>query len=343
MSPLADLNPLSSTREILVVGAGSIGRRHVANLETLGWTSIRLLRTGRSTLPDTDLARYPIDADLERALSRKPLAVVVANPSALHLPVARAAAAHGAHLLIEKPLSHTLDGIRELTTVAAARDVTVLVGFQFRFHPGLRRIKAWLDEGAIGDVISVQAHWGEFLPAMHPWEDYRQGYAAREDLGGGVLHTFCHPFDYLRWLIGDVELVTAVRPRRPALDVPVDTCVDVMLRFGCGASGHVHLNFVQRPPEHRLVIVGTEGTLTWSQSDHTARRSRPASGTWETAPPPEGFDRNWMFLDEMRHFLACLRGEAKPVCTLHDGIETLRLAVAASRAVSVSAQQEVVQ
>jgi len=326
-------NRLVDEREILIVGLGSVGRRHLNNLQTLAWNRIRIFRTGRSTLPDVDHNAYPVEHDLTTALERRPLAVIVANPSALHLPVALAAARAGAHLLIEKPISHDLEGVSALEGVVSSRGLTALVGFQFRFNPGLQQIKRWIDDGAIGRVVSAQVHYGEYLPGMHPWEDYHLGYAARSELGGGVLLTFCHAFDYLRWLIADVDYVSAFEPRRRPLDVHVDTCVDVTLGFTSGASAHVHLDFVQQPHTHRLTIVGTGGTITWSHEDHAARLYCGVSRQWHTVPAPDGFERNWMFLDEMRHFLACLRGEEQPRVTIHDGVETVKVVMKAKSAI----------
>jgi predicted dehydrogenase len=321
-------------RDILIAGLGSIGRRHLNNLEALGWTRVRLYRTGRSALPDVDLVRYPVDRDLCGALAHQPLAVIVANPSALHLPVALAAARAGCHLLIEKPLSHDLTGTAALVSAIADRGLTALVGFQFRFNPGLRRIKQWLDAGAIGTVVSAQVHWGEYLPGMHPWEDYRDGYAARPELGGGVLLTLCHPFDYLRWLIGEISSVTAEHGDQGALDLEVETAVDVTLGFASGASGRVHLDFVQQPRHHHLTIAGSDGSVAWNDHDHAARLYLNREGRWQIVPAPAGYERNWMFLEEMRHFLACLRGDASVACTLADGIEALTIAIAAKQSLA---------
>jgi predicted dehydrogenase len=322
----------ASSDEILIAGLGSVGRRHLTNLQALGWKRIRLYRTGYSTLTDADLSAFPAERDLDEALARKPLAVLVCNPSALHVPVALAAARAGAHLFIEKPLSHRLDGLWALEEAVDERQLTALVGFQFRFNPGLRQLKAWIECGAIGKVLSVQVHWGEHLPTMHPWEDYRLGYAARRELGGGALLTFCHVFDYLRWLIGDVETVQAAESSLVPLPIDVETCVDVTLHFNSGTLGHVHLDFIQQPHTHQLTVIGTTGTLTWSHEDHMARWYSSANQAWQTAPPPEGFERNWMFLDEMRHFVACLRGAEAPLCTLRDGRETVRIVEAAKQA-----------
>ena len=320
--------------EILIAGLGSVGRRHYANLRALGWGDIRVYRTGLATLPSPDLDGVPVENDLSSALARRPAAVIVANPTACHLPVAVAAARAGAHLLIEKPISHDLYGVGALEEAVDSRRLAALVGFQFRFNPGLRQLRMWIRSGHIGKVVSAQAHWGECLPDMHPWEDFRGSYAARPELGGGVLLTLCHPFDYLRWLVGDIEGVYAAESQRDDLRVPVDTCVDVTLQFACGASGHINLNFVQRPPDHRIVIVGTEGTVAWSQSDNTARLYSAAATRWETVTQPDGFERNTMFVDEMRHFLACMRGEEKPVCTLGDGRAALEAVVAAKQALA---------
>jgi predicted dehydrogenase len=319
--------------EILIAGLGSIGRRHLASLRALGWPHIRLFRSGRSTLGDAELQEFPADHDLSAALARRPLAVVVSNPTALHMPLALDAARAGAHLFIEKPLSNDLTGVADLESIAAGSGLKALVGFQFRFNPGLRQIREWLRAGAIGTVVSAQVRWGEYLPDMHPWEDYRVGYAARRELGGGVLLTLCHPFDYLRWLIGEIQEVSATESRRDSLRLSVDTCVDVLLRFECGASAHVHLNFLERPPSHQLTVIGTEGTITWNHADSAARRYCANSRRWETLLAPDGFDRERMFFDEMRHFLACVRGEEQPLCTLADGRAALETTLAATRAI----------
>ncbi len=315
----------------LIAGLGSIGRRHLRNLLALGQRDIVLYRTHRSTLPDDELADFPTETDLGRALARyRPDAVIVANPTALHLEVAIPAARAGAHLLLEKPIAHDLQGVDALRQAVAERGVRVLVGFQFRFHPTLRQVKAWLDEGAIGRPLFVRAHWGEYLPAWHPWEDYRQSYAARADLGGGVVRTLCHPLDYLRFLLGEAEVAWAATAHLSDLELQgVEDTAEIALRFAGGALGSVHLNYHQRPPAHWLEVLGTAGTIRWDYPTGEARLWRATTERWEVASLPEGWERNSMFLAEMEHFLTVVRGEAEPVCTLEDGVRALELALAA--------------
>ncbi len=312
--------------KILIAGLGSIGRRHLRNLLTLGERDIVLYRTGRSTLPDDELAPFPTERDLTQALARhKPDAVIVSNPTALHLDVAIPAAEAGCHLLLEKPVSHSMQRVDELLDAARRNDVRVLVGFQFRFHPGLLRARQLILDGEIGDVISAHVHFGEYLPAWHPWEDYRQGYAARADLGGGVVRTQCHSLDYLLWLLGEVETVWGMTGKLSDLDVDVEDTAKIVLRFTSGVLGSLHLDYARRPPIHRLDVVGTLGSLEWDALEGSVRIYRATRKTWEVYPLPAGFERNTMFLEEMRHFLNVVRGEDEPVCTLEEGVQVMRL------------------
>jgi predicted dehydrogenase len=315
--------------KLLIAGLGSIGRRHLQNLLAMGERDIVLFRSRLSTLPDDELASFPVETDLDAALAHRPDAVIVSNPTSLHLDVAIPAAEAGCHLLLEKPVSHSLERIEELLTAVKRGGSQVLMGFQFRFHPTLQMAAQLLAEGSIGRLVAARAHWGEYLPNWHPWEYYRQGYSARADLGGGVILTLCHPLDYLGWLLGRPELTWACTGTLGDLGIPVEDVAEIVLRFPNGAIGSVHLDYIQQPATHHLEIVGTRGTLRWDSADGSLKLYRAAEATWESFSPPDGFERNWMFMEEMRHFLAIARGQAAPRCTLDDGIHALEIAVRA--------------
>jgi predicted dehydrogenase len=318
--------------KFLIAGLGSIGRRHLRNLRALGEQDILLYRTHRATLLDDELAGLPEETDLRRALDHKPDAVIIANPTALHLDVAIPAAEAGCHILLEKPVSASLDRLDELQVALQRGGGKVTGGFQFRFHPGLQRIKGLLEKRAIGTPVSARATWGEYLPGWHPWEDYRQTYAARPDLGGGVILTLCHPLDYLHWMLGDAEAVAAFTGQQ-GLGLEVVDTAEIGIRFRSGVLASVHLDYVRRPPQHSLEIIGTQGTITWDNADGAVRLAHVSSdgkpGDWQLFPTPPGFERNNMFLDEMRNFIEVTRGKAEPASTLEDEIYALKLALAA--------------
>lgn len=316
--------------KILIAGYGSIGRRHLNNLRTLGHTDLLLLRSHRSTLPDDDIKEIPVETEIEAALAHHPMALVIANPTSLHLDVAIPAALAGCSILMEKPVSHSMERVDELRSAINKGGGKFVTAFQYRFHPGLRQVQQWLAEGKIGSLTSIISHWGEYLPGWHPWEDYRAGYSARADLGGGVVNTLCHPFDYLRWMLGETDRLFAVTSNH-GLNLPVEDTADVLLQYRSGVNANIHLDYLQRPGQHDLRITGTKGTILWSNTDGSAKRYDPANEVWEEVYPPEGFERNTLFLDEMAHFLRVVEKNESPICTLEDGIAALRLTGAVHR------------
>jgi predicted dehydrogenase len=316
--------------KFLVAGLGSIGRRHFRNLRALGENDIILLRSHKATLPDDELASFPVETNVVAALRKhRPEAVIVANPTAMHLDVAIPAAEAGCHLLLEKPISGSLERVEQLESAVKRSGSRILVGFQFRFHPTLKKAAEIILSGSLGKVLTIHAYWGEYMPNWHPWEDYRQTYAAREDLGGGVIRTLTHPLDYVRWLAGEVTEVRALSGHISPLEMDVEDVAEIGLRFASGAIGGVHVNYV-----------GTQGTLRWDNSDgfltfHRTSQlfgtssSNPPAPVVETFLPPDGFERNVMFLEQMKHFLAIARGEVEPICTLRDGVRAQELVMEA--------------
>lgn len=315
--------------KILIAGYGSIGRRHLRNLRELGETDFVLLRSHHSTLPEDEIAGLPVETSLEAAMAHRPQAAVIANPTALHLDTAIPLAEAGCHILMEKPISHSLERVDELQAALQRGGSRMLVGFQFRYHPGLKQVKTWLEQGAIGRPVSFRVQWGEYLPAWHPWEDYRKSYAARSDLGGGVILTLTHPLDYLRWLLGDVAALWAFAGTLGDLGIEVVDSGEIGLQFASGAQGSVHLDYLQRPPSHTLEITGTEGRILWDNASGDVGMFRAEDSRWEGFRLPEGFERNWLFLDELRHFMRIVKEAEAPLCSLEDGIWALRLALAA--------------
>jgi predicted dehydrogenase len=311
--------------KILIAGFGSIGRRHFRNLYALGERDFIFLRSKRSTLPDEEIAAFPLETDLDSALAHKPDVVIVSNPTALHLDVAIPAAEAGCHLFIEKPLSNAMDRVDALQDAVLRGKGRVLVGFQFRYHPQLTQIKTLLENDQLGDLVSVRVEWGEYLPDWHPWEDYRKGYSARKDLGGGVVLTLCHPLDYLRWLLGEVADLCAFTNRVNALGIDVEGIAEIGLRFTNGVIGSVHLDYIQRPHKHSLVIVGSKGKISWDAMKGDLEVYREAEDSPVIFGLPPGFERNHLFKDQMQHLIAVVQWDEAPYCSLSDGIMVQRL------------------
>jgi predicted dehydrogenase len=317
----------------LVCGLGSIGRRHVRNLTTLQAGEVLGfdVRADRREALTADFGIETV-ADLEAAWRRRPTVAFITAPTSLHVPLALQAASQGCHLFVEKPLSDRLDGIDGLIESVCARRLVTLVGCNLRFHPGLRLVKQLVDDGTIGRVIAARVEVGQYLPDWHPLEDYRQGYSARRDLGGGVILDAIHELDYVRWLLGDVAEVAAFAGTLSDLEIETEDLAAILLRFASGAVGEVHLDYVQRAYSRTCHLIGTEGTIRWDYAAGHVRWYTARTGAWQEAANPPGWEPNQMYLDEIAHFLACLRGEATPAQDVASAAQVLAIALAARRA-----------
>jgi predicted dehydrogenase len=236
--------------KFLIAGMGSIGRRHLRNLISLGENDILLFRTNHSTLDLDEFSGLLTFTDLNKALDQKPDGVIISNPTALHMDVAIPAAEAGCVILLEKPVSHNFEGIEKLKKVLSFGEGNLVMGFQFRYHPTLRKVVEWIKAEEIGKPLSFICQWGEYLPDWHPWEDYRQSYAARTDLGGGVVKTLCHPLDYLSWIFGEASIRWAFTGKISSLEIDVEDMAAIHLGYENGVEGSLLLDYFRRPPLH---------------------------------------------------------------------------------------------
>jgi predicted dehydrogenase len=325
---------------ILVSGVGSAGERHVRNLLTLGQDEIAVHRT--CALPFRTLDRdFRSFVDLGQAFAEwRPDIVFATGPTSLHLAVAIAAAEAGCHVFVEKPLAHSVDGIERLARALERSGRSLMVGYMLRFHPLLGRVRDWLADGTLGRPLYWRSIWAEYLPDWHPWEDYRQGYAARRDLGGGPALTYSHDIDLALWLFGAVGQACALPMPESPLRMEFAPGVDLLLRHASGVLASLHLDFYQRPPQRSYEIVGTRGRAVLDY--YGGRLTRYASPDDDAVTPREldvstpsevvevqlGWDRNDMFIAELGYFFDCLEHGRQPEPGLEDGVAAVRLALA---------------
>jgi len=307
--------------KFLIAGLGSIGRRHLQNLEALGERDITLYRTGKSTLRDLD-NDYPVYDDIHTAIKEQPDAIVISNPTALHIPVAIIAARSDIDIFIEKPLSHAFDNLQAFEVTLQNSASKVFVAYQFRFNAGLKKIKLILDQKELGNPVSFQSIWGEYLPDWHPWEDYRNSYAARKDMGGGVVLTLSHPIDYLRWFFGDVAELKAEVGKRSDLDLDCEDYAEADMTFQSGVKGKLHLDYGSKPKVHHLSIQCEQGKIEWDYSTSIVEINS-LDGAVRSIHPPADYARNQMYIDEMAHFITLCQDDIEPICSYQDGKKAL--------------------
>jgi predicted dehydrogenase len=278
------------------------------------------------------LEKYKIDVypDINSALDQEPDIAFICTPSNLHIPVALMAARAGCRLFIEKPLSHNLDFVSELIQVIEQKKLASVVGYQMRFNPCLMRIKTLLSEKAIGRVISVRAEVGDYLPAWHQYEDYRQLYASRSELGGGVILTQIHELDYLFWMFGLPNRVYAAGGHLSELELDVEDMVDILMEYDTLKGTmivNLHMDFVQRPTSRSCTVMGTKGKIHADLKESTLVYFDSLGNVVESTSFRE-YDRNLQFLDEIKLFLESEKGVQYPLVTVREASQSLRMALA---------------
>ena len=320
-------------RWLLIIGYGSIGRRHFQNAQRLGFSDVRLLRTpnARAGAFETP-AGTRVYAELDTALVDQPFAAIVANPSSLHATTAcRLLKAH-VPVLLEKPVASTMEDARAVEALAAEAGVPCSMAYCFRYHPLYLKLHDYVHTGSLGRVFHARSWWASYLPNWHPWEDFRTGYAARRDLGGGVVRTLDHEMDTLRRMLGQPRSVLASAGSLGGLGLEVEDTADMIFRFADGVQAHSHVSFARRDLSRGMTIMGEEAsaTLDWNAGSVTVADDH---AVLEREIIPPNYDLNHMYLemlgDALRGFSATPPRAAVPV---ENGVAALEMALSALEA-----------
>ena len=314
--------------KILVVGCGSIGERHIRNLIDISNHSIIAFDTSKERL-DVIKERFNVETcdNIERCFDCGIDAVIVCTPPRTHIQIADQAIAHGAHVFIEKPISDRLDNLGELIEKATNNQKIILVGYCFRFSEGLKMVKSFIDSDKFGRILSIKSEFGQYLPDWRPWQNYKQSYTAKKELGGGIILDGSHEIDYLYWLVGDVREVVCFAGIISDLEVETEDTAEILLRFSNGAIGEIHLDFTQRAYSRNCKIIGEKGTLIWNFGEHKVSLYLADSKEWNTYNVDA--DVNLMYIEEIKHFLQCIDGLSTPIIDAIQGKRVLEIALAA--------------
>lgn len=328
---------------IVIVGAGSIGKRHASNFLALGWQNLTFVRHRES--PVEGFPGIPVVTSLDAAVNGPETLVMVCNPAPMHLKTAARAIEAGCHVFIEKPLSDTWRGVPEFLKLAERSPTLTWVGYDLRFDTGLERIKEWMETGRFGKPLIFRAQVGQFLPDWRPGTDYRSSVSARRDTGGGVLLELSHEVDYARWLLGSVREVFALTDTL-LLDMSVEDAAIASLVFESGAIGSIEMDCLQRSLNRNCQIVCSEAVITWDFCSRTVRAVGGDNCLLDTVQW-ESEDRDTRFQKELSHVIQCIEGRETPRVTAWDGADTLRLVLAMKDAarlrkvIEITAAQEV--
>lgn len=320
---------------ILIVGLGSIGRRHLRLArELFPSADIRVLRHQESTsIPEYSNGCF---SEMDRAVEFAPQIAVIANPSPFHVLSAQRLVDASAHLLVEKPIADSVDGIAQLFDSISERGTVFLTGYNLRFLPSLQKFRYLLGANEIGKILSVRCEIGQYLPSWRPDADYRQSVSARRELGGGALLELSHEIDYLRWIFGEVDYVNAAISRQSDLDIDVEDTAHLILGFAAREGGRrligtLNMDFIRHDTTRVCTAIGENGSLRWNGLSGVVEKFGVGEKGWCELFRHQ-HQRDDSYLAEWRHFLACINERNKPLITGEDGLRVLQIIDAARTA-----------
>ncbi len=330
---------------LLVIGTGSIGERHLRCFQQLGrCESIAFCET-RDEQRATIAERYGIPeslafSDLDTALSSARFdAAVVATPAPTHIPFGNRLAEMGVHQLMEKPLSLSLDGVEDYARLVRERGVVVAVGYVHRAHPAVGAVKAALDSGRFGRPLQFRIASGQAFATLRP--AYREVYFARPEMGGGAINDMItHHYNVGDWLVGPISRIVTDAAHQVLDGVTVEDTVHSLTRQANGVMGSYTLNLYQQPNELMTTVVCERGTLRIEYAKKRWSWMTEPSGEWHHEPVdmPEV---DVMYRRQNAAFLDAIEGRGEVLCPLEDAIRTLKVNLASHRSVADGNWQEV--
>ncbi len=289
----------------IVIGLGSIGKRHAQNLMSLGVSVVGLE-------PNAEMRTLQIEYvdSIENATAD---IAFICSPTDMHIKQALKCAKKGMHIFIEKPPSNNLDGFTELNALCKEKLLVSMVACNFRFTEGIKKIKEIANSKQYGKLLSLRAYFGQYLPSMRKGRDYRQLYAATK-AGGVVLDSF-HEFDYTYWLLGKPRRIQSFKGKFSNLEIANEDMAEIIMKYD-GALANIHVDYLRRKYLRSCEAMFENCTLVWEYRADEKRELLELyknDGEKETLIDNKNLDVNRMYLDEMLHFLECVKTGKRPI------------------------------
>ena len=327
----------------LVVGLGSIGRRHIGIINSaFPEINIIVLRHKECNKEESDsLGISQCVTTLDKAISAKPQVAIIANPTTKHIEIAKVLATHRIDILVEKPISDNSKDAKELVDICEENNTILMVAYNLRFLPSLIYFKQCIQSDLIGQLYSIKSEVGQYLPSWRLGYDYRHGVSAKKSLGGGVLLELSHEIDYLRWIFGSIIWVKSHISKQSDLEIDVNDNASIILGFegreGKDLVASLNMDFVRHDTTRKCCAIGEKGTLSWNGITGKVKLFSDTDNRWvelfESSP-----ERDYTYSEEIKSFFASVESRLPPIITGIDGIETVLVVESIEQSSSINSK-----
>jgi predicted dehydrogenase len=324
----------------LIIGCGSIGERHLHNIKKIGIKDIGILDTNKTRV-DSLSKKYSVKKfyDLDSALSFKPDFSIICTLPESHIPIANSCINSDSHVFVEKPLSSNLKNVIPMLKKAKTKKLKVAVGYNLRFDKGINLLKHKLQQKEIGKPLSILITFGHNIKFWRPGTNYKNHYILKK--GGGIILDGSHEYDYLRWLFEDeIKSVYCQTRSTDSIKTETESFASIMLKTKKGLIANLNIDYLRPFYERSCYIIGEKGSLRWEYnltksawSTYTQKVNSKVTLQLLSKSSSQVFNNiirvNDMYINEIRNFVESIVLNKKPLVDGFDGLNTLRLGVAA--------------
>ena len=314
---------------VLIVGLGSIGKRHLKSCrELFPKADIRIFRHTKSDevleLSNGSFFKY------DDAIDFAPQFAIISNPASHHIKTATILLENEINLLIEKPIASSLGNIEKFIELSKKSNAKVLIGYNLRFLKSLQNFKELILSNSIGSIFSIRLEVGKYLPSWRPTQDYRTTVSAQSKLGGGVLLELSHEIDYLRWIFGEIDWVYAKLSKQSNLEIDVEDTAHLLLGVSLKnnkITTSVNMDFVRHDPIRMLTAIGEKGTISWNGLNNEIMSYYKDGTSSKKDGLADDYDNSYKC--EIKHLVECILHDKQPIISIEDGLKTLKIIEAA--------------
>jgi predicted dehydrogenase len=321
---------------ILVVGCGSIGERHIKNLKQY-FPEITIfahdLDRKRLKFIKAKYLKVKVFHKLEDALKENISAVMICTPPSTHINIALEAVNRDLSVFIEKPLSDSLEKVGDLIKLISKKGLIGCTGYNFRFHEGLILINKMLKEGNMGDVLSANAEFGQYLPTWRAHQDYRENYITKVRTGGGIILDGSHEIDYLCWILGKPKEIFCFKDKVSELEMETEDVAEILLKFRSKTLGRIHLDCIRPLYSRKCELMSESHILTWDYVKKSVEIYDIKTNAKKIINTNR--DNNHMYVHEIENFIGSLMGEQEILTDLKEGQKSLDIALKAKKSAEI--------
>lgn len=288
--------------KFVVIGGGSIGKRHLSNLYTLGYKDIYCYKREMSKEFEIE-NKCKVITSIDSLKEINPDVILICNPTSMHGEWIKIGESIDAHIFVEKPLVHSKEDLENIKHKLSGYDKVFFIGFMLRYHPLVKKIKTLLSENVIGSVYSARLEFGSWLPYWHPWEDYKISYASRKEMGGGVINTITHELDLAQYFFGSPKGLKNVNANLGILDIEVEEISESILSYD-DKLVTLHVDYLQKDYDRSIRILGVDGKIIWDWHSNEVKVNK--HNDIKEIYRLENFDVNNLYVDELKDFISLI-------------------------------------